>query len=125
MFFHWIQTVFSGAVKILRQAREIDFKLLYSGKLCLDELNRIKRIRRASIKLPHFLQDIALYRHALREICYINGLQQPSIMYHVYKNPIAEKMAAVHGRKRASRRLSLKAWNTQWPDIIIVLKHAR
>ena len=101
VFFTDLRITISGSVKILRQAKEIDFKLLYSGKLCFDELNRIKRIRRVSIKLPHFMQDISLYRYALREICYINGLQPPAIKHHVYKNPITEeKMAKVYGRKR-------------------------
>ena len=98
--------LFLGAVKILRQAKEIDFKLLYSGKLCFDELNRIKRIRRASIKLPHFMEDISAYRHALREICFINGLA-PCIVRYVHFNPIPEdKMAKIYGNKGTSRRFS-------------------
>ena len=107
LFFTHSKFIFSGAVKILRQAKDIDFKLLYSGKVCFDELhNRIKRIRRVPIKLPHFIQDIGVYRYALREICYINGLQVPTILEYVSKNPIAEEKAVTfHGRKRASRRL--------------------
>ena len=65
----------SGAVRILRNAEDIDFKLLYSGKICFDELNRVKRISRGSVKLPHFLDDMELYRHALQEILQVNCLQ--------------------------------------------------
>lgn len=90
-------------MKILRRAKEIDFKLMYSGKICFDELNRIKRLRRVSIKLPHFAHDIAAYRHSLREIYHINGLQPAVIINCVYQNPIIqEKIARTHGHKRSS-----------------------
>ena len=66
-----------GAVMILRQVNEIDFKLLYAGKICCDELQRIKRIARQDcVKLPHFLRDIVTYKKTLNEIALANGLIQ-------------------------------------------------
>ena len=62
---------------ILRQVNEIDFKLLYAGKICCDELQRIKRIARQDcVKLPHFLKDIVTYKKTLNEIALTNGLIQ-------------------------------------------------
>ena len=62
---------------ILRQVNEIDFKLLYSGKICCDELQRVKRIARQDcVKLPHFLKDIVTYRKTLNQIALTNGLIQ-------------------------------------------------
>lgn len=66
-----------GAVTILRQVNEIDFKLLYAGKICCDELQRVKRIARQDcVKLPHFLKDIVAYRKTLNQIALTNGLIQ-------------------------------------------------
>ena len=62
---------------ILRQVNEIDFKLFYAGKICCDELQRIKRIARQDcVKLPHFLRDIVTYKKTLNEIALANGLIQ-------------------------------------------------
>ena len=62
---------------ILRQVNEIDFKLLYAGKICCDELRRIRRIARQDcVKLPHFLKDIVSYKKTLNEIALTNGLIQ-------------------------------------------------
>lgn len=71
------QCYFEGAVTILRQVNEIDFKLLYAGKICCDELQRVKRIARQDcVKLPHFLKDIVAYRKTLNQIALTNGLIQ-------------------------------------------------
>ena len=62
---------------ILRQVNEIDFKLMYAGKICCDELQRIRRIARQDcVKLPHFLKDIVTYKKTLNEIALTNGLIQ-------------------------------------------------
>ena len=67
----------SGAVMILRQVNEIDFKLLHAGKICCDELRRIRRIARQDcVKLPHFLRDMVSYKKTLNEIALTNGLIQ-------------------------------------------------
>jgi hypothetical protein len=75
ILFFW--TIFTGAVRILRQAQDIDFKLLYTGKICIDELQRIRRIARQDcIRLPYFLKHIASYKRILEEIAILNGLIQ-------------------------------------------------
>ena len=61
----------------MRQVNDIDFKLMYAGKICCDELQRIKRIaRQGCVKLPHFLKDIVAYKKTLNEIALTNGLIQ-------------------------------------------------
>ena len=53
------------------------------------------------------MEDIDAYRYALREICYINGLTQSTIVQYIHYNPIAEdKMAKIYGRKGTSQRFS-------------------
>lgn len=52
----WDQCYFTGAIKILRRLCEVDLSLLYSGRLAVEDLDRVKRIARISIiKLPWFL----------------------------------------------------------------------
>ncbi|XP_019646994.1 PREDICTED: uncharacterized protein KIAA0895-like [Branchiostoma belcheri] len=69
------QAYFAGAVEILRNLETIDFHLLYSGKVCIDELPRIRRLaRRDCIKLPHFLLDQEAYRKKLRQMAAINNI---------------------------------------------------
>lgn len=51
--------------------------MLYSGKVCWDELGRIKRLARLDcLKLPEFLKDIEKYKKTLRYIAVINGLRE-------------------------------------------------
>ena len=53
---HYI-TANPGAVYILRNAQDIDFNVLYSGRVCLDEVNRIKRLARMDcVRFPKFLK---------------------------------------------------------------------
>ena len=70
----WDQCYFAGAVKILRLVESIDFSLLHSGKLTLDDLDRARRIAKVSVlKLPRFLRDTRAYVSTLegmkRENC--------------------------------------------------------
>ena len=68
----WDQCYFAGAVKILRRLGKIDFTLLYSGKVSIEDLPKVKHIARTSIlKLPHFLSGqsgVTSYSLALQEI---------------------------------------------------------
>jgi hypothetical protein len=64
-----------GAVEILRNIEDIDFVILHSGRICWDEVNRVKRMARLDcIRLPLFLKDIGKYKRMLKHIAYINGL---------------------------------------------------
>lgn len=70
-------------MRILRQANEIDFKLFYAGKICTDELKRVRRIaRRDCLRFPYFLKDMTTYKRILSEIAVMNGIT------HNVKRPI-------------------------------------
>jgi hypothetical protein len=72
------QSYFEGAIEILENIDEIDFKVLMSGKLCVDELERIKRVARTEcIKMPKFSLDLKSYKKKLRQIGIINGILDP------------------------------------------------
>jgi hypothetical protein len=72
------QSYFEGAIEILENLDEIDFDALMSGKLCVDELNRVRRLARTSaLKLPKFMMNSATYREKLREIGITNGILKP------------------------------------------------
>ncbi|KAK3096593.1 hypothetical protein FSP39_001549 [Pinctada imbricata] len=92
------QCYFEGAVEILRNLDEIDFQLLMSGKMCVDELNRCKRLSRTDcVKLPAFMRNETKYKKQLRAISTLNGLnmQRPKV------NPPAVYMQ----RLRRGRRI--------------------
>lgn len=66
---------FSGAAEILKNVDDIDFKVLFSGRICLDEVPRIRRMARLdTLRFPLFLQDLPAYIHTLKMIAFINGL---------------------------------------------------
>ncbi|XP_033095961.1 uncharacterized protein KIAA0895-like [Anneissia japonica] len=69
------QCYFTGAVQLLRSIDEIDFPLLYSGRICVEELPRVRRLARLEcIKLPSFLQDVTKYKKELWNIAVMNDL---------------------------------------------------
>ena len=73
------QCYFEGAIDILENLDEIDFHLLYSGKLCVDELPLIKEIvRTKKLKIPKFLRTIKNYKNTLRQIGMINAILGPN-----------------------------------------------
>ena len=67
--------IFTGVVEILRNIDNIDFHVLFSGKLCVDEIPRVRRVARVDCnRYPRFLQDIDKYKKTLRHMAWINGL---------------------------------------------------
>jgi len=69
------QCYFEGAVEILRNMNTIDFPVMYAGRLCVDEVHRVRRVARMDcIKLPIFLNDVEKYKRSLRHIAVLNGL---------------------------------------------------
>jgi len=70
------QAYLEGAVKILRNIDNIDFTLLYSGKIPIEKLSRVKLVARtAGIKLPSFLiNNLDDYRWKLKRIGRLNGI---------------------------------------------------
>ncbi|CAL1540294.1 unnamed protein product, partial [Lymnaea stagnalis] len=87
------QCYFEGAVAILRNVDKIDFNLLMSGKVCVDELDRIKRVvRKDFIRLPTFMHNMTAYRNTLKQMALLNGLDKefpkhgPPIVYITFLN---------------------------------------
>lgn len=65
----------TGAVAILRNLEHINFNVLYSGKICWDEVDKVKDIvKKENVKLPKFLRDVTKYKSILRRIGYQNNL---------------------------------------------------
>ncbi len=84
--------LFSGAVEILRNLEMIDFHLLFAGKVCIDELPRIRRLARMDcIKVPQFLMDIEKYKKSLRQIAILNGLVQKPERRPIQSKPIRKR----------------------------------
>ena len=68
----------SGAIKILQNRKNIDFRKLYSGKLAIEdyfrpEIQSLCIIE--DIKLPVFLNDMKVYLDALDRIAEVNGIE--------------------------------------------------
>lgn len=71
------QVYLSGAIKILKKRREIDFEELYIGKLSLDDYFRKdvkEKMVKTGIVLPVFLKNKEEYMAALDCIARVNGL---------------------------------------------------
>ena len=62
-------------MEILRNIDNIDFQVLYAGKVCVDEIPRVRRVARVDcIKTPKFMDDIERYVKILHYMAWINGL---------------------------------------------------
>lgn len=69
------QSYFEGACQILENYDTIDFKLLMSGKICLDEMETCREMANMEdIKLPRFFKNMKKYREKIRHIAIVNGL---------------------------------------------------
>jgi hypothetical protein len=67
----------TGAINVLSNKENIDWVALYAGRICLDEVARVRRIvRRDLITLPHYLSDIVKYRRTMDDIACVNGLSR-------------------------------------------------
>jgi hypothetical protein len=91
----------TGAVKMLSDIDNTDWVALYAGRICLDEVPRVRRIvRRDLVHLPHFMADIVKYRRMLVDIGRINGL--PGIKEPLRINLFIEPHPASNKRKTHS-----------------------
>lgn len=74
----WDQCYFIGAVKMLRQLDTIDFTLMHSGKLSLEDCERVGRLAKTDVlKLPQFIateENVRSYCRILAEIKVANFL---------------------------------------------------
>jgi len=96
------QVYLDGAMRILAERKELPFKLLYSGRVSLDDLTRANQYADlSSIQLPGFLWDYDRYKMWLDELakqnCVANMVvpgEKKTMMYGhwtCYKDPEAER----------------------------------
>ncbi|XP_048769630.2 microtubule-associated tyrosine carboxypeptidase-like isoform X3 [Ostrea edulis] len=91
------QCYFEGAVEILRNIDNIDFQVLMSGKMCVDEMSRCKRLARQDcLRMPAFMKNETKYKKNLKAIANLNGLNTPRPRIHP---PIAYIQRLKRGRR--------------------------
>ena len=75
----------------------IDFNVMMSGKICVDEVQRCKRLARLDcLKLPAFMKNENRYKKHLKAIAHLNGLD----LQHQKKNaPAAYVRRLKQGRR--------------------------
>lgn len=104
------QCYFRGAVRILRSMDSIDFLLLHTGKITVDDQCRIQRIARTGcIKIPYFLKDMRNYRKNIRLISKLNAINKPKTA--LVKEPVMK--ISMHNQEssqkdKASRKQKAK-----------------
>lgn len=63
----------------MRHLDTIDFNILICGRICWDEIERVKRVCRLSaIKIPSFMQNMDIYIAQLQEIAEVNKIKLAS-----------------------------------------------
>ena len=103
-------------MEILRNVDEIDFHVLMSGKMCVDEVSRCKRLSRTDcLRLPSFMRNEKGYKKQLRMIASLNGLNtlrpkiEPPIVY-VQRLRRGRRIGPENGKKvRRVRRTKHKS----------------
>lgn len=86
-----------GAVDILRNVDDIDFKVLMSGKICYDEIQRVKKLARLNcIQMPAFMRNQEKYKKTLKQIAHMNGLH---LDHAKFKAPMAYLRRLKRGRR--------------------------
>ncbi|KAH3729396.1 hypothetical protein DPMN_055364 [Dreissena polymorpha] len=91
------QCYFEGAVEILRNVDDIDFRVLMSGKICYDEVPRVKKMARLDcIQMPAFMRNQEKYKKTLKQIAHMNGLH---LDHAKYKAPLAYLTRLKRGRR--------------------------
>ena len=69
------QVYLEGAVMLLRKRNEINFDHLYSGKIALENLEKLNKvIKTVGMKLPWFLKNKKMYLKALDRIAEVNHI---------------------------------------------------
>ena len=90
-------SVLSGSVEILRNIDNIDFKVLMSGKICYDEIPRVKKLARLDcIQMPAFMRNQEKYKKILKQIAHMNGLH---LEHAKFKAPLAYLRRLKKGRR--------------------------
>lgn len=84
-------------MEILRNIDNIDFQVLMSGKMCVDEMSRCKRLARQDcLRMPAFMKNETKYKKNLKAIANLNGLNTPRPRIHP---PIAYIQRLKRGRR--------------------------
>ena len=87
----------TGAVEILRNLDSIDFKVLMSGKVCFDEIQRVKKLARMEcIRMPAFMRNQEKYKKTIKQISQLNGLH---LTHDTFKAPLAYLRRLKRGRR--------------------------
>ena len=86
-----------GALEILKNIDNIDLTVFYSGRICWDEVSRVKRLARTNcIRVPQFAQDMEKYRKKLKHMAHINGFDNSrkitSLSFHNMSMKSATKL---------------------------------
>lgn len=88
---------------ILQNLDEIDFDVLFSGKIALEDLPRVKHSARLSlIKLPGFMKDKEAYISSLRKIALLNEIHKKPSKRGKHKSG-----KGIRGKKQPVRSSSL------------------
>ncbi|KAJ8315368.1 hypothetical protein KUTeg_007518 [Tegillarca granosa] len=91
------QCYFEGAVEILRNLDDLDFSILMSGKMCVDEVNRCKRLARTDcLRMPSFMRIEKKYKKQLKQIAQMNGV-------HLSHPKVSPPVAYLRRLKRGRR----------------------
>lgn len=107
----------AGAVKILRNLDAIDFTVLMSGKICYDEVSRIKRVvRRELIKLPVFMHNMKEYLRKLQKMKVLNGLNLSHPHYPVPNSYFLRQKVIESQKNPVSRKVSIESKTTSLSD---------
>ena len=89
------QVYLEGAVAVLRERRSIDFKLLYCGKLLLEDIKKpfiMKRAKLDTLVLPPFMENMDLYMKALDVIAKTNFIDYHARLSYNNRNGKLRKL---------------------------------
>lgn len=115
--YHDFVLCLAGAVQILRNIDNIDFSVLFTGRVCWDEVNRIKRIVRMDcVKYPIFMKNMNKYLHMLKHIAYVNGLAG------IPTRNVARATWAMSAPVRTTCDLRLLNFNFNDPPVVLKLQ---
>eukprot|EP01022_Parablepharisma_sp_SALTPOND_P004524 TRINITY_DN120450_c1_g1_i1.p1 TRINITY_DN120450_c1_g1~~TRINITY_DN120450_c1_g1_i1.p1 ORF type:complete len:660 (+),score=35.16 TRINITY_DN120450_c1_g1_i1:3854-5833(+) len=88
-----------GAIKILMKRKDINWKLLYSGKVSVDDLDKLKGVvSLGNIICPYFVRDEATYMKALNRIARENFIEQQYNPYKLSQTNTRYVLFQVNGR---------------------------
>ncbi|KAL7054105.1 hypothetical protein AAHC03_026560 [Spirometra sp. Aus1] len=99
------QRYFEGAVRILMEQNNIDFRQLIAGKLSLTDLEKVQdQITLEEVHFPSFMTPFSAYQAQLREIARINGLSiSPKRETIIKETESSQQPQSTEAKKELSR----------------------